>query len=235
MKSIFVAEASDVDRAAVYQVSPLAADLLLECGPFLVPAGLAGAPGHAEVDDGAESDALRAFLNANPWEGMASVTRTAWLLLARNGDTVVFGQRDRPVGMGTVVTLAEVNGRLKPRNLGGSRLLVSRPDDRAEIVRRATTSGASVTLMWDSGEIAGHVPNRVLSTVKVLETATAVHFMLVSAPNPDRPASRPGRGVSGVHKIRMETASITLEQPLNGRTLFNNHRIPASPIDVQSA
>ena len=114
---------------------------------------------------------------------------------------------------------------------------MSLPDDRDEIVSLATTRGLTVTLMCDGILGAGDVPERFASTIKVLETPTAVQaadpfaapraLVQVVASCSCRPQTwtSPHLGLVGPQsnqRVRTETAVVTLDQPLNGRRLPNN-------------
>jgi hypothetical protein len=229
-RAAWVARPSPADVNAVRRVAPLAAGLTMRCGPFDVPVPVAASPASLETDTTEAAHAAREFIKDDPWAGMGSVHPGGWLLLARDDDIIVIGQRVGEVGLHRVAVLTRrAGGGFQARSLGGWRLSSSDPAEEVEAALTATVRELAVTVAWDCGQDLAGVANRVVSRCQVLESDTEVHFLLLSRANPAKPASASGLEV-GTGKSA--TATFELKKPLGQRSLFDDSRLPAQPVAI---
>ena len=218
----WVAEPSPADVAAVRALAPLAADLTIRCGPFNVPAGVTASKPTLEQETSEESQILRDFLDDDPFAGMGSVHPGGWLLLARDDDTVVLGQREDRVGLGTVVELKLSDGAFHARRSGGWGLQLPDESRRVEVCFTARAEGTTVTLDWMNEQGAGGALERVDPRVELLEGPDDVHFLLHTGPADHLPARN--SWISGTG--RAAVTFFELDAPLGQRRLLNDQRIP---------
>jgi len=223
-----ISQPSAADIAAVQALAPLSADLMIGCGPFEVPVAVVASKPALEQQDSEEAQIARDFLAEDPWHGMGTVHAGGWMLLARDDDTVVIGQRTGDVGLGAVVTLVRDGDRFEARNMGGWQLRPRNPSEHVEMTVSCTAHGNTVVTQWSCGQDLDGVPDRVYARVELLERPDAVHFLLLSAPNPAVP---PPTGWT-VGTGRTETAAFALSTPLGARRLFDNARIPPPPMTI---
>jgi hypothetical protein len=225
---ITLPSASNVD--AVRRVSPLAADLLIRCGPFDVPAGVLASSPTLETEDSEAADALRQFLAEAHWPGVAPAVPGGWLLLGRDDHTIVLGRRRGAVGLGPVVTLTRDGTRFTASGSGGWRLALPDRNEQVERCVEGRAHGASVTVQWDTGQDPSGVADRVISRLVVEETAEAVNLLVISIPNPDQRDAgdgwRFGTGTSS-------SATLHLGAPLGRRALLDNSCVPADAVRLQ--
>ncbi len=225
-----IAQPSEADVALVRKLAPLAAGLLIRCGAFDVPVEVVASSTALEEEDSEEGQMTRDFIEEDPWHGMGSVYPGGWMLLARDDDTVVIGQRKGQVGLGATVVLERLEDHFKARTMGGWRL---RPRDASEQVEACFTArvhGPTVTVGWMNGQDMNHVPERVSPRFDLLEGLDDVHLLLHSEPNPLR-QSHPGVQIG---TGRAETASFDLRAPLDGRRLLSDQRVPPVVITVSA-
>jgi hypothetical protein len=213
-------------------MAPLAADGSMRCGAFDVPVGVVASATSLEQQDSDEARVVRDFLDEDPWSGMGSVHAGGWLLLARDDDTIVIGQREGAVGLGNVVVLHRRGDRFEARSMGGWRLSAPDPREQIEASSSAIVDGSMLLVDWDPGQDLDDVPDRVVSRFEILESDTAVHLLLVSVRNPAQPEARSGF-TTGTG--RPSVALVPLSRPLGDRALFNDVRVPAQRMTVRAA
>lgn len=218
----WVAEPSPADVATVRAIAPLAADLMIRCGPFDVPAGVTASIPTLEQETSEESQILRDFLEDDPFHGMGSVHPGSWMLLARDDDTVVVGQREGRVGLGSVVELVLSDGSFQARRSGGWRLQMPDAAERVEVCFTARVEGTTVMLDWMNGQGLDGALERVDPLVQLLEGLDDVHFLLHTAPA-DRLAADDSWTIG---TGRADITSFELSAPLGKRRLLSNQRIP---------
>lgn len=223
-----IAQPSVANIAAVRTLAPLSTDLMIRCGPFDVPAALVASSTTLEQEDSEEGQIARDFVEEDPWHGMGSVHSGGWMLLARDDDTVVIGQREGLVGMGAVVEFEHRADGFKARTMGGWRLQPRDASEQVEACFTARTRGTAITVDWMNGQDLDDVPERIHPRVELLEGPDDVHFLLHSAPNEPR-LSRNGWAVG---TGRSETTSFELRAPLGGRRLLSDQRIPPVSVTV---
>lgn len=89
--AVVVASVGARDVAA-WAVAPLAADLMIRCGPVDEPAAVVAATPTVAGERSGPARMLRDFLDEDPWAGTGSVRPGGWLVLAHAEDLMVFGQ-----------------------------------------------------------------------------------------------------------------------------------------------
>ena len=228
---VFLASPTPTDVDAVRRISPLAADLFLQCGPFEVPAGVLASVPTLETEQSEAADALRKFLADDPWAGMGSVHPGGWLLPGRDADTIVVGQWQGVIGLGAVATLVRVGGQFVWQGLGGARLVGPDQDELIEPCYSGTEHGTAIDLHWECGQDMAGVVDRTLCRVMNLETSEEVHILLSSIPNPARRGVRAGWH-AGTGKTA--TTTINLPEPLQDRILLDDSHVPAQPVRLQA-
>ncbi|MHA3703614.1 hypothetical protein ACXR2U_15665 [Jatrophihabitans sp. YIM 134969] len=224
---VHVPPVAPAELAAVAAVAPLALGLTMRAGPFEVPVGLMAGAGRVEHEESEVGGATREFLREDPWSGMGSVHPGGWMLLARDDDTIVIGQRRDEVGLGPVVTLIRSGDRFEATAMGGVRLVTRRPHERVEPVLDATVDGASVVVSWDRGADSGRHPLRQVADVRTAVAADAVHVLLVSAPvGPPRTGWQVSTGMTA-------RATLHLDDDLGGRPLYSDHTVPGARLPLR--
>lgn len=223
-----VARPSEADIAIVRALVPLSADLMIRCGPFDVPVAVIASSTTLEQENSDEAQIARDFVAEDPWHGMGSVYPGGWMLLARDDDTVVIGQRRGDVGLGSIVTLVREGERFDARSMGGWQWRPRNPNEQLERAYACTVRADAVRVAWSCGQDLDGVPDRVFARVEVLERPDEVHFLLLSALNPDRPPPRWAiMGTDGT-----QTATFVLSEPLRSRPLLNDASIPPRPMTI---
>ena len=213
---------SPAEVAGLRVLAPLAAELTIRCGPFDVPAALTASVPTLEHEVSEEAQMARDFINMDPYNGMGSVYPGGWMLLARDDDTVVIGQREGRVGLGTVVQLERRDGAFGARGMSGWELQPSDTSRRIEACFTARTRGTTVTVDWTNGEGLDGAPSRVDPCIELVETPEDVHFLLHTASG-----RRPRAGSAWIAGTATPaTASFELTAPLGSRRLLNDQGIP---------
>jgi hypothetical protein len=225
----FVAAPLPADLVVVRRLAPLAADLTMRCGAFDVPVGVIASATSLEQQESEEARVVRDFVHEDPWAGMGSVHPGGWMLLARDHDMIVIGQREGEVGLAHVVVLERRDGRFEACSMGGWRLSPPDPREQIEASFAAAVDGSTLFVDWDPGQDLDHIPNRVVSRFEISESDTAVHFLLFSLRNPTQSQNPPGF-TSGTG--RRSTAPLQLSRPLGDRDLLNDFRVPAQRMTV---
>ena len=217
-----VAQPTPADVAEVRALAPLAADLTIRCGPFGVPAGVTASLPTLEHETSEESQILRDFLEENPFTGMGSLHPGGWLLLARDDDTVVVGQREGRVGLGTVVELGLSDGAFQARRSGGWHLQMPDASRRVEVCFSARADGTTVTVEWMNEQSPDGALDRVDPRVELFESLNSVHFLLHTRSANHLPTEKSWTSGTG----RVEVTSFDLDAPLGQRHLLNDQQIP---------
>ena len=217
-----VAQPTPADVAEVRALAPLAADLTIRCGPFGVPAGVtASLPTLEQGDLGGEPDPAR-LPCGEPLHRMGSLHPGGWLLLARDDDTVVVGQREGRVGLGTVVELGLSDGAFQARRSGGWHLQMPDASRRVEACFSARADGTTVTLEWMNEQSPDGALDRVDPRVELFESPDSVHFLLHTRSADHLPTENSWTSGTG----RVDVTSFDLDAPLGQRQLLNDQQIP---------
>lgn len=195
---------------------------MMRCGPFRVPAAVTASAATLEQENSEEAQIARDFIEKDPFHGMGSVYPGGWMLLARDDDTVVIGQREGRVGLGAVVQLVRREGGYKAVRMGGWHLELPDVSEQVEVCFTVGIRGNTVSVNWENNLGPDGTPDRINPRIEVAEGPDDVHFLLHTASG-----APPETGPSfAVRRGRREATSFDLSAPLGGRALLNDQRIP---------
>ncbi len=204
---------------------PAATSLLVLDGQQPLACGIASvsalsARGGDEKAGTPEAAALREVFAHDPTRGESPQTADNWVLLARQGDSVTFGQRQGAIGLGDTVTETKAaSGRWAMSGSGGCGPL-GWADGRAAAVLSSyavDAAGDSLTLPYDApSSCAAGDPQ-----VRVAETNASVSVLVI--PAPPRPGLCGGGG-------RDHPITVHLTNPLGARPVLDVGRLPAVPL-----
>jgi hypothetical protein len=186
----------------------------LACGG-LAPLSALSAPGGAENANTPEAKALRYGFAHDPTGGESPQTPHGWVLLARRGDQVTFGQREGRVGIGATVNVVRKGNGYIWDGSGGCGPIGYTDGQTAMRMETFDDGNRYLTLRYMGGRCDTRMP-----ALRVRESKTRIDVLVVG-PKPI-PATQVCADV-GVDK----TIQVPLLSPRDGRTVYDNSYFPA--------
>lgn len=188
----------------------------LACGQWPLTK-LSATPGY-ENEKTPEARKLRAAIGQSAGS-MSPQTNDGWVLLGQSGDLVSFGQREGPVGIGSVITVQRQGDTFAPgyssTGCGG----IGYANGQGSMSFQSyTTAGRTLKLRYKGGSCDTRQP-----TVRVHESATDVDVLLVSPPPMTSTVACAGVGLE-------LTISTELSAPVGSRTVRNIGDDPAQTV-----
>lgn len=205
-------------------------DLVVDGMPPLACGGIASmstlsAPSGAENDNTPEAAELRVLIKTGIAGGEYQPPATNWTVLARTADTVTFGHREGPIGIGDTITVQRKGAGYTFAGSGGCGPVGYRDGRQAQNIDSYQVVKGGLEIQWLGGECLGETSPPSRPTLKAIETPTTVAVLLVPALGKPLPA---GTFCAGVGRIMH--ATVALQAPLGRRSVSDAGYVPRHPL-----